>query len=203
MLLRSVSTAIIVILSITSAWAEDKESKEWITMFDGKSLKGWKASELVDDWKIVDGTIKTPPGRSHLFYMARDFKDFEFRAEIKTTPGSNSGIFFHTQWQDEGWPKIGYESQVNQTHTDPVKSGSLYSVIKLYDSPAKDNKWYEHRITVKGSNIRIHINNKLVIDYTEPEGIRGTLKLSKGTIALQGHDPDSVVYYRNLRIRPL
>jgi len=172
-------------------------------MFDGKSFEGWKANEMADKWEIVDGTIKTAPGRSHLFYVAEDYTDFEFVAEVKTTPGSNSGVFFHTKWQDDGWPAHGYESQVNQTQSDPVKSGSLYNVIKLYGSPAEDDEWYEHRITVKGKNIRIHINGELVIDYTEPQGVTELRKLSSGAIALQSHDPKSVVYFRNLRIRPL
>ena len=187
----------------SSLLAEEKLSDGWISMFDGKTFAGWKANEIPEQWTIVEGAIKTAPGRSHLFYVDRDFTDFEFTAEIKTMPGSNSGIYFHTKWQDEGWPKHGYESQVNQTQGDPVRSGSLYNVIKLYDSPAKDNQWYKHQIAVKGKNIRVHINGKLVIDYTEPEGVTALRRLSKGTIALQAHDPKSVVYYRNLRIRPL
>lgn len=193
----------VVFVALTNQlFAEDTVS-DWIKMFDGKTLEGWKANEMPEKWTVVDGTIKTPPGRSHLFYVAQEFTDFELKAQIKTTPGSNSGLFFHTKWQEEGWPAHGYESQVNQTHKDPVKSGSIYSVIKLYESPAKDNQWYEHRVAVRGKNIRIHVNGKLVIDFTEPEGVTGTRRLSSGYIALQGHDPDSVVYYKDLQIRPL
>jgi len=183
--------------------AKEKPAENWTTMFDGKHFGDWKANELQDGWKIEDGTIRTAPGRSHLFYTKRDFKDFEFKAEVKTTPGSNSGIYFHTKWQDDGWPAHGYETQVNQTQTDPVKSGSIYGVVKLYDTPAKDGQWYEHRIVVRGKNIRVHINGKLVVDYTEPQGVSELRRISSGTIALQSHDPKSVVYYRNLKIRPL
>lgn len=194
---------LLVLLAACRATGEEKPTEQWTSMFDGKTFAGWKANEIPDQWKIESGAIRTAPGRSHLFYVAQDYVDFEFEAEVKTTPGSNSGLFFHTKWQDTGWPEHGYESQVNQTQSDPVKSGSLYNVIKLYDSPAKDNQWYKHRIRVQGKNIRIRINGKLVIDYTEPKGVTETRKLSKGTIALQSHDPKSVVYYRNLRIRPL
>jgi len=183
--------------------AQEEAKGEWTTMFDGKTLAGWKANEMPEKWTVVDGTIKTAPGRSHLFYIERDFTDFEFKAEIKTMPGSNSGVYFHTKWQDDGWPEQGYESQVNQTQGDPVKSGSLYNVVKIYDTTATDQQWYEHQIVVKGKNIRVHINGKLVVDYTEPAGVTESRRLSKGTIALQSHDPKSVVYYRNLRIRPL
>ncbi|MCG8450288.1 MAG: DUF1080 domain-containing protein [Pirellulales bacterium] len=192
----------VLLASTTSLVAEESESG-WIKMFDGETLNGWKANENPDQWTVVDGAIKTPPGRSHLFYVAQSFTDFEFKAQVKTTPGSNSGLFFHTKWQEEGWPAHGYESQVNQTHRDSIRSGSIYHVIKLYDSPAKDNQWYEHRIAVRGKNIRIHVNGKLVIDFTEPEGVTGTRRLSSGHIALQGHDPKSVVYFKDLQIRPL
>lgn len=183
--------------------AADHHLEGWTEMFNGKSLDGWKANEMPEKWSVVDGAIKTAPGRSHLYYTGPDYDDFEFVCEVKTTEGSNSGIYFHAKWQEEGWPEYGYESQVNQTHGDPVKSGSLYNVVKLYDTPAEDGQWYEHRIRVKGQNIRVHINGELVIDYTEPEGVNTTRRLSEGTIALQSHDPKSVVYFRNLRIRPL
>lgn len=200
---RLIACVALLTATTLTTFAGDSHEAKWIEMFDGKSLAGWKANEMPDKWTIVDGTIKTAPGRSHLFYVDRDFDDFEFSCEIKTKPGSNSGVYFHTKWQDEGWPEHGYESQVNQTQHDPVKSGSLYNVVKLYDTPAKDDQWYEHRVKVVGQNIRVHINGKLVIDYTEPAGVTETRRLSKGTIALQSHDPKSVVYYRNLRIRPL
>ena len=191
------------LLAAPNLLAVENPDSGWIKMLDGKTLAGWQANEMPEQWTVVDGTIKTPPGRSHLFYVGQEFTNFELKAQVKTTPGSNSGIFFHTKWQDEGWPVHGYESQVNQTQTDPVKSGSLYNVVKLYDSPAKDNVWYEHRIAVRGKNIRIHINGKLVIDFTEPAGVTETRRLSSGHIALQGHDPKSVVYYKELQIRPL
>lgn len=200
-ILATVFSAVVILENPIAAKEEPQE--KWTKMFDGKTFAGWKANEIPDQWKIVDGAIRTAPGRSHLYFVKESFDDFEFAAEVKTTPGSNSGIFFHTKWQEEGWPSHGYESQVNQTQSDPVKSGSLYNVIKLYESPAKDDHWYEHRIRVKGQNIRVHINGKLVIDYTEPKGVTETRRLSKGMIALQSHDPKSVVFYRNLRIRSL
>lgn len=203
--MKSIASLALILASFapSSLQAKEHDVDGWVNMFDGKTFAGWKANEMPEQWTIEDGAIITAPIRSHLFYTLDEFTDFEFSAEVKTIPGSNSGIYFHTQWQDEGWPETGYESQVNQTQGDPVKSGSLYNVIKLYESPAEDNRWYEHRILVQGKNIRIHVNGKLVIDYTEPEGITGPRRLSHGTIALQGHDPESVVYFRNLRIRRL
>lgn len=181
---------------------EKSESEEgWINLFNGKDLTGWKISEN-GKWKVEDGAIVANGPRSHLF-TEKEFKNFEFKADVKTTPGSNSGIYFHTEYQDSGWPAKGYESQVNVTHRDPVKTGSLYGVVKLYETPAKDNEWWTQHIIVKGRNIVMKINGKTVVDYTEPKGVEGPRKLSKGPFALQAHDPDSVVYYRNIRVKPL
>lgn len=181
---------------------DDKPKLEagWISLFNGKDLSGWKASEGVE-WKVEEGCIVTPPKRSHLF-TTDEFKNFEFKADVMTTPGSNSGIYFHTKYEDT-FPNTGYESQVNVTHGDPVKTGSLYNVVKLYETPAKDNEWWTQEIRVKGKNIVVKINGKTVLDYTEPEGVTGTRKLSKGSFALQGHDPKSVVRYKNIMVKPL
>jgi len=179
----------------------DDEGEGWVTLFNGKDLTGWSATEGVE-WKIEDGAIITPPKRSHLF-TNQEFTNFHFKAEVMTTPGSNSGIFFHSQPEDN-WPSIGYETQINNTHKDPVKTGSIYYVVKLYEpAVAKDNEWWTHEVIVKGKNIVIKVNGKTVVDYTEPEGVTSPHRLGKGKFALQAHDPESVVKYRNIRVKPL
>ena len=138
----------------------------------------------------------------------KPFINFEFKAEVMTTPGSNAGIYFHTRYQETGWPKFGYEAQVNITHKDPKKTGSLYGVVNVSNPPAKDNEWWTQHIIVKGKNIQIKINDKTVVNYNEPGGKKATSpqferRLKSGTFALQGHDPKSKVYFRNLRVKRL
>lgn len=182
--------------------AEDPADEEgFISLFNGTDLSGWKISEN-GQWKVDDGRIVASGPRSHLF-TEREFKNFHFIAEVMTTPGSNSGIYFHTKFLESGWPTHGHESQVNVTHRDPVKTGSVYGVVKLFETPARDNTWWKHEVIVRGRNIVVKIDGKVVVDYTEPEGVTSTRRLSSGSMALQAHDPKSVVYYRNLRIRPL
>ena len=139
-----------------------------------------------------------PRARSHLFYMGDDeahppeFKNFDFKAEVMTTPGSNSGIYFHTRYQEGGWPAIGFEVQVNNSHGDPVKTASIYHIVKNFVPPAKDNEWFTEEIIVRGRNIVTKVNGKVICDYTEPEGVKGPMeKIDKGTFALQAHDPKS------------
>src|ERR1043166_542102 len=71
----------------------------WFSLFDGKSLDGWKANENTGTFSVVDGDIVAHGPRSHLFYVGpvsnHDFKNFEFKAEVMTKPSSNSGIYFH------------------------------------------------------------------------------------------------------------
>ena len=180
------------------------------SLFDGVSLKGWKVSEHPEQWKVEDGKIVAAGPRSHLFYIGDDpehpaeFKNFDFKADVMTTPGSNSGIYFHTRFQEVGFPQIGFEAQVNNSHGDPVKTGSIYHIVKNYVPPAKDNEWFTEEIIVKGKNIVTKVNGKVICDYTEPNGVTGPMeKVDKGTFAFQAHDPKSTTYYRNIRVKRL
>ncbi len=198
------SLALGMLLSV-SLFAQKKESNEgWINLFDGKSFAGWKVSEHAGTFTVQDGMIVAFGDRSHLFYDGsvnnHNFKNFEFKANVMTTPGSNSGIFIHTTYQEEGWPSKGYEIQVNNTHTDWRKTGSVYAVQDVKEAPAKDNEWFTEHIIVQGKKITVLINGKVINEYTEPaEGGR----LSGGTIALQGHDPKSKVFYKDVMLKIL
>ncbi len=189
--------------------AEDPKS-DWKTMFDGKTMNGWKVNENPESWKVEDGCLVCQGERSHLFYVGEDkpFKNFHFKAEVKTTKGSNSGIYFHTRFQEQGWPKFGYECQVNISQSDPKKSSGLYATKDVFDPPAKDDEWYTQEIIVEGRKVTTKVNGKTIIEYEEPEG-KGAFsdeferRLGSGTFALQAHDPDSRVYYRNLQVKRL
>ena len=137
--------------------------------------------------------------------MDHTFKNFEFKAQVMTTEGSNSGIYFHTAYQEAGWPDKGYECQVNTTHSDRKKTGGLYAVQDVMDdAPSKDDEWFDYYIQVKDKHVIIKIDGKTTVDWTEPDDWeKGGRKLSSGTFALQGHDPKSVVYYKNILVKPL
>jgi hypothetical protein len=182
---------------------------KWQSLFDGKTLTGWKASENKDTFSVKDGMIVVHGPRSHLFYVGpvhnADFKNFEFKADVMTHLHANSGIYFHTEYQDSGWPEKGFECQVNTTHSDPKKTGGLYGVKDVMNNaPSKDDRWFHYYIRVEGKHVIIKINGKTTTDWTEPDDwSRGGRKISSGTIALQGHDPKSTVYYKDIMIRPL
>ncbi len=195
-------------------------AEDWHVLFDGETFDGWEASENKDSWIIEDGAFMTNGPRSHLFYtgdvLDHDFKNFEFVVDVKTLPGSNSGIYIHTEFQDKDWPAKGYECQVFNSPPDAPEgdyvelkmTGSIYAISNSWKSPVPDNEWFNYRVVVQGKTIQTYINDQLIAAYTEPEkpyrpeSISGRL-LSTGTFAFQCHDPGSKVYFKNIKVKPL
>lgn len=206
----------------------------WISMFNGRDLAGWKSNEEVPGvFTVENGELKVSGGRAHLFYMGEDgrakFKNFEVKAKVKTTPGSNSGFYFHTEYQDKGWPDKGFECQVNSTHTDPKKTGSLYGVlnilalapgqqepaggkhIKVEKAPSTDGEWFDYHIKVQDRTVTIQVNGKTTVEWTQPDGFDPAKelknmpgrKLGEGTFCIQGHDPKSTTWYKELFVKAL
>ncbi len=220
----------IICLALNFAYAQDNS---FISLFDGKTMNGWTAAkENPGSFLIKDGMLICKGGRSHLFYSGEvgnaDFKNFELKLRVRTTKGSNSGVYFHTKYQETGWPNIGFEAQVNSTQHDPTKTGSLYGVVNIWvpgmdtqpfgvrvnekgeifvygsHAPSTDGEWFDYHIAVIDSKITIKVNGRTTVDWTQPkqwssEGRR----IGSGTLALQAHDPKSEVHYKDIRIRVL
>ena len=189
--------------------AADSE-EGFVKIMDGKTFGGWKiGDEPANAWKIEDGAFVAKGSRSHLYYVGdeKPFKDFELKVDVMTDPGSNGGIYFHTRFQETGWPKYGFETQVNVTQGDWIKTGSLYGLVNMALTPAKDNKWWTQHIIVKGSQVTVKIDGQTVLEYNEPAGAQPgkdyTRKLDQGTFALQAHDPKSIIRYKNIRVKRL
>lgn len=202
--------AIAFALLCAGQFAVAQSEEGFASLFDGKTLDGWKtATEHTNTWKIEDGALVTRGDRCHLFYVGdeKPFRSFELKVEVMTERNSNGGIYFHTRYQESGWPTNGFESQVNVSHSDWKKTGSLYDVANLGNTPAKDNEWWTQHILVQSNKVTVKINDAVVLEYTEPPGaLPGktfTRKLDAGSFALQAHDPRSVVRYRNIRVRRL
>lgn len=210
---KSFLALLLVSLLLVSCQTRNKVG-EWVSVFDGKTLNGWKkAAENPGSFSVEDGTIKCAGPRAHLFYEG-DFKNFEFETEVKTSDHSNSGIFIHTQYQSKSWPKKGYEIQVNNSYRGSAenpelrKTGSLYNVRNVYFPVAKDNEWFKMRIKVVENRIEVFVNDVKVNEYIEPEDpwrARGNegVRLDRGTFALQAHDAKSTTWYRNIRVKAL
>jgi len=206
---RFVLLALSMLCALTSVKADDSE-EGFVKIMDGKTFNGWKIGDAdAHSWKIEDGAFVAHGRTSHIYYVgdSKPFKDFELKVEVMTEPGSNGGIYFHTRYQDTGWPKYGFETQVNVSHTDWIKTGSLYGVVNLASTPAQDQKWWTQDIIVKGNSVTVKIDGKVIYQYNEPPGAQPgedyTRKFDQGTFALQAHDPKSTIRYRNIRVKRL
>jgi len=184
----------------------------WQLLFDGRSLDGWRASEAPGSFSVKDGAIVVRGPRSHLFYVGpvenHVFRNFELKLDVLTFPNANSGVYFHTEWQEVGWPNKGYEVQVNNSHSDTSRSAGLWGIRDYRSVAVPDGKWFTLTTRVEGKRIVTLIDDKVIVDYTEeanptrPKGLEQRL-IASGTFALQGHDPGSEVHYRNIKVRRL
>jgi hypothetical protein len=184
----------------------------WQLLFDGKSLDDWRASDKPGTFGVKDAEIVVHGPRSHLYYegpvASHDFRNFELSVDIETFPHANSGVYFHTQFQDAGWPDKGYEVQVNNSHSDPSRTGGLWGVRDYMKVVVPDNQWFTMTVRVEGKHVVTKINGELIVDYTEEtppvrdEDLKNRL-ISHGTFALQGHDPGSETHFRNIKVRLL
>jgi 3-keto-disaccharide hydrolase len=185
----------------------------WTSLFNGKDLTGWKVVNPAS-WSVKDGAIVANGTAGHAYYDGEFrnhmFRNFELKVDVKAQAHSNGGVYVLTEYQETGFPKKGFEIQVNNTYTrDPVKTGSLYHVQDVTEAEPKDDEWFTEHIIVKGNNITVKVNDKQVVDWTQPAGWNGGSEgagrviSGPGTIALQAHDPNSTVAYKNIRIKPL
>jgi putative membrane-bound dehydrogenase-like protein len=192
---------------------------DWISLFNGRDLAGWQANVKPKSFSVEDGLLKAHGlnGMSHLFYTGEDSEDdafinFEFEAEVRAEPNSNSGIFFHTdrELRNKKYLNKGYEVQLNSTAKEKRKTGSLYAVVDLAESPVDETKWFTLRFKVDGKHIEVWLNGQKVTDYIEPPNPERPASRAKrlidprgGAIAIQAHDPGSVFYFRSIRVRRL
>jgi hypothetical protein len=206
-------------LLLIATWAR---ADEWQSLFNGHDLTGWRANYYPDSWSVVDGTIRghATTSSSHLFYVGSSpigkfvpFTNFVLELSARSEPNANSGVFFHTDYKALNQAHHldnGYEVQLNSTAKEKRKTGSLYAVVDLARSPVDEREWFRLRISVQGKHIVVQLNDKTAVDYTEPENVkrppeRAGRKLNPrgGAIALQGHDPGSIFYFKDIRIKHL
>lgn len=183
-------------LGLLSISVLSAQENGWIKMFDGKTLNGWKANENPESWNVKDGTIVGDGERSHLFWMDRECKNCEFKADVKISDRGNSGMLFRAAF-GPGFPK-GYEAQVNSTHKDPVRTGSLYNFVKIYDELVTPDTWFNQHIIAQGNHIIIEVNDKKVVDFVDEKNT-----FTNGRLVLQQHNKGSVVTFKNLMMKPL
>jgi hypothetical protein len=239
---KSLLSAALVLLLASGSLAADTSPPEegFVCLFDGKTLDGWKVGENADVFQVRDGMIvmecpATTHSPAHLFYVGEvnrhDFKNFDLKADVLTFPTANSGIYFHTKYQAAGWPQFGIECQVDNSHGDWRRTGSLYgirniswgpetppknnkeNVTILPKPPVTDNVWYTQEVIYQDGLVTVKLDGRTMFEYKIPHaGVEHKLPtpmtwLPRGTFALQGHPPMpghiSKACFKNIRVKVL
>lgn len=215
--MRFAVAAVVLAMFASAAHADD-----WMPLFNGRGLSGWRANNDPESFAVVDGALRVQASgktSAHLFYVGERnegfeaFRNFELEAVCRAEPNANGGIFVHTDMSIRDAQKHlakGYEVQLNSTAKEKRKTGSLYAVIDLEKSPVDETKWFTVRVTVREKRITVALDGKQVVDYTEPadvvrpkERTGRVFAADGGAIALQAHDARSVWYFREIRVKRL
>jgi hypothetical protein len=194
------------------------ESAEGISLFDGTSLRGWRAQGRADAFSATNSQISIHGSDARLFYAGpsgqADFKNFEFSAEVTMQPGAESALCFHTAAQSSTSPAPGFQVFLaNDAHgpdgfIQRRKTGSLYGVRPVWKQFIRDNEWFTLNVLVRQKQVQVRVNGMLVVDYVEPDDAFSAnadfdCRIGHGTFALEAMNPQSVTFFRNLRVRPL
>jgi Domain of Unknown Function (DUF1080) len=181
--------------------ARDSEDG-WVAIFNGKDLDGWEAydaegrTDVGRSWTVEDGVLHGSGPVSHLFSPRGDYRDFRYRVEAKVADGGNSGMFFRTA-QGPGFPK-GYEAQINSTHADPLRTGTLYKFVPVREQLVPPDTWFTQEVLAVGNHIVIKVNGRTVVDFTDPDRT-----YREGHFAFQQHHPGSEVWIRKAEVLEL
>lgn len=207
MKMRSILAASIVMALLCSFVQAQDENDGWTNIFNGQNLNGWKANDTEGEFYVEDGMILGQGGRCHLYYM-EELQNFELKIDVYINDKGNSGVYIKAPWVDNNWPVEGFELQVNSTHGDRVKTGSLYNIIKLFESPAAADEWFTYHLIVQGDVLTVKVDDKVLYTYVDPAAgmpeIQGLKRISqKGHIALQQHDPGSKPKFKNIYLKKL
>jgi hypothetical protein len=203
-----------VVLGLTVPGVALAEDGKWVSLFDGKSLEGWTALELPgrknqpnqggSHWEVKDGMIEGSGTQSMLYSPRGDYKNFRFRAELKINDGGNSGMYIRTP--KEATFTKGYEIQVNSTHKDPVKTGSIYNYVLNFKQLVPPDTFFTQEVEAKDemyrgkvvTKIKITVNDELLYEFFDHDR---TWK--EGHFAFQQHDPGSKVTIRKVEVMEL
>ena len=181
------------------------QDAKWVSLFDGKTMNGWeKVGNKGSFWEVKDGALSGSGSASMLVNTSGPYTNFRYRAEIKINDGGNSGLYFRTT-RKPGFSD-GYEAQIDSTHTDPIRTGSLYGHCHVYKQHVKPDTWFTYELEVrddvwrgrKMTRIKVTVDGNELYEYMD-----FALTHAEGHFAFQQHDPGSKVDIRKVEVMPL
>ena len=206
-----IATCVAAVLFVAGLTADEKkpDAEGFVQLFNGKDLTGWKTHP--DDkarWSVQDGAIVGEGPAGHLFSERGDFENFIYRAEAKINDKGNSGQYFRATFAKAFPP--GYEAQINSSHGDKIRTGSLYpdgrdgytaeekKKLLVLEQLVKPDEWFTQEVTAIGNHIVIKVNGKVTVDFTDEKN-----RHTKGHFAFQQHNEGSVVTVRKVEVKEL
>jgi hypothetical protein len=199
-------TGALLLAALPASRAGGNKAEKWVPLFNGKDLTGWKTHP--DDkarWEVKDGCIVGEGPAGHLFSERGDYENFRFRIEAKINDKGNSGQYFRATFARAFPP--GYEAQINATHGDKIRSGSLYPDFRdkysadekkkmlVFDQLIKPDEWFTQEVIADGNHIIIKLNGKTTVDFVDEKN-----RHTKGHFAFQQHNEGSVVTIRKAEV---
>ncbi len=183
------------------------------SIFNGKDLAGWKepAGSLSKFTVTKQGELNVKNGRGTLESDAQ-FGDFALQFDcISHAKNLNSGIFFRSIPGEINNANSGYESQVHNGYKDGDRAkpldfgtGGIYRRIAARLVVPNDEEWFHKTVIADGPHIAVWVNGYQVTDWTDTrkpdKNPRNGLRLEKGTLQIQGHDPTTNLSFRNLKV---
>lgn len=209
-----VATSLILSSAMTSAQAQEqgsatkeapKQEAKWISLFDGETMDGWeKVGKKDSHWEVSEGALCGSGTQSMLVYSKAAYKNFRYRVEIKINDGGNSGVYFRTPPKPNF--RQGYEAQVDSTHRDPIRTGSIYGFCHVYEQHVKPDTWFTYELEVRDdvwrerelTRIKVIVDGKELYEYLDFAKSWG-----EGHFGFQQHDPGSKVSIRKVEVLPL
>ena len=165
----------------------------WILLFDGSTLYGWEPASQAN-WSISDGAICVSEGEPGLLVTTSEFADYVLRLEFRHPSQTNSGVFLRTPPRPTDPAVDCYELNIAAPEVSPFHTGSLVGRAKAAEYAPRDD-WQTFEVQAEGARIRIRLNGREVLDYTDPK------PLLRGRIGLQFNS--GAVQFRNVKLRPL
>ena len=179
-----------------AAFAQAASGGKWITIFDGKSLKGWNPIGTTN-WRLGGGVVQADQGAGFLVSSA-SYADFQLRAQIWVDDAANSGVFIRCENPLEVTAANAYEVNVYDKRPDQAyRTGAIVDIAKPLAQVNAGGKWNTLEITAQGSHFIVTLNGTRTADATDAKHTGGRIALQYGA----GVNNAGIVKFRKVEIR--
>jgi len=209
LMFAALSALFLVLPAAAEEKKEDTKDAGFVQLFNGKDLTGWKTHPKDKaKWEVKDGAIVGTGPAGHLYTERGDYENVHFRIEAKISDKGNSGQYIRATFTN-GFPP-GYEAQINSTHGDKIRTGSLYpdgrdkytdeekKKMVILDQLVKPDEWFTQEVIGVGNHIIIMVNGKKTVDFVDEKN-----RHKKGHLAIQQHNDGSVITVRKAEVKEL